>query len=77
MTIHDLCIYQYCLCRFSSHFSFDMSDNNLVNLYPVGDSIYAASETNYLIKVDAESLDRIDKVLYFIIFIIIGIIAEL
>ena len=49
-------------CRFFSYFSFEITDNNMVNVYPIGDSIYAATEMNYLIKVDADTLDRSDKV---------------
>ena len=48
--------------RFFSRFTMDASDNNMVNIFPIGDSIYTAGEMNYLIKVDPETLDRVDKV---------------
>ena len=64
LEIHKLFTSRYinCLCRFFSYFSFEITDNNMVNVYPIGDSIYAATEMNYLIKVDADTLDRSDKV---------------
>ena len=69
LAIHKLFTSGYIkfLCRFFSYFSFEITDNNMVNVYPIGDSIYAATEMNYLIKVDAETLDRSDKVTLLII----------
>ena len=42
-----------------------MTDNTLVNVFPVGEYLYATTETNYLRKLDRETLDTVgDKVLF-------------
>lgn len=39
-----------------------MTDNCLVNVYPVGEDFYAVTETNYITKVDTDTLDTLKKV---------------
>lgn len=39
-----------------------MTDNCLVNVYPVGEDFYAVTETNYITKVDPDSLETLKKV---------------
>lgn len=40
----------------------DRSDNTLINFFPIGESLYTATETNFLRKVDAATLETLDKV---------------
>lgn len=39
-----------------------MTDNCLVNIYPIGEDFYAVTETNYITKVDPDSLETLEKV---------------
>lgn len=39
-----------------------MTDNCLVNIYPIGEDFYAVTETNYITKVDPDSLETLGKV---------------
>ncbi|XP_049587997.1 retinal Mueller cells isomerohydrolase isoform X2 [Syngnathus scovelli] len=49
--------------RFFSYFQgIEVTDNCVVNIYPVGEDFYAVTETNYITKVDPESLDTLKKV---------------
>ncbi|XP_074646503.1 carotenoid-cleaving dioxygenase, mitochondrial-like [Tubulanus polymorphus] len=50
--------------RFFARFtqSDEKTDNTSVNIYPVGDEFYAASETNFIRKIDLETLDSPAKV---------------
>ncbi|XP_061635697.1 retinal Mueller cells isomerohydrolase-like isoform X2 [Phyllopteryx taeniolatus] len=49
--------------RFFSYFrGIEVTDNCVVNIYPVGEDFYAVTETNYITKVDPESLDTLKKV---------------
>ncbi|XP_056388738.1 retinoid isomerohydrolase [Hyla sarda] len=49
--------------RFFSYFKgLEITDNALVNIYPVGEDFYACTETNYITKVDPETLETIKKV---------------
>ncbi|RWS20960.1 beta:beta-carotene 9':10'-oxygenase-like protein, partial [Leptotrombidium deliense] len=51
------------LNRFMAHFTTDhiLSDNLSVNVMNVGDEIYACGDTNYLIKVDPNNLNTIER----------------
>ncbi|XP_066548582.1 retinoid isomerohydrolase [Amia ocellicauda] len=49
--------------RFFSYFKgIEVTDNALVNVYPVGEDFYACTETNYITKVNPETLETIAKV---------------
>lgn len=49
--------------RFMAYFSFkDFTDNDSVNIYPVGDQLYATSETPYIRRIDPETLESFEKV---------------
>jgi hypothetical protein len=48
--------------RFMSYFSTEMTDNDNVNIYPVGDQLYASTETNFIRRVDQNSLTTHEKV---------------
>ncbi|XP_061835312.1 retinoid isomerohydrolase [Nerophis lumbriciformis] len=49
--------------RFFSYFKgVEITDNCLVNVYPVGEDFYAVTETNYITKVDTDTLDTLKKV---------------
>ncbi|XP_053379605.1 carotenoid-cleaving dioxygenase, mitochondrial-like isoform X2 [Mercenaria mercenaria] len=49
--------------RFLSVFETDeLTDNTLVNVFPLKDGLYTATELVYLNKIDPETLDRVDKV---------------
>ncbi|KAL2097290.1 hypothetical protein ACEWY4_006497 [Coilia grayii] len=49
--------------RFFSYFKgVEVTDNCLVNVYPIGEDFYAVTETNYITKVDTETLDTLKKV---------------
>lgn len=39
-----------------------MTDNCVVNVYPIGEDFYAVTETNYITKVDPDSLETLKKV---------------
>lgn len=49
--------------RFFSYFKgVEVTDNCLVNVYPVGEDFYAVTETNYITKVDTDTLETLKKV---------------
>lgn len=53
----------FSVCRFFSYFKgVEVTDNCLVNVYPVGEDFYAVTETNYLTKVNTENLETLKKV---------------
>lgn len=39
-----------------------MTDNCLVNIYTIGEDFYAVTETNFITKVDPDSLETLEKV---------------
>ena len=39
-----------------------MTDNCVVNVYPIGEDFYAVTETNYITKVDPDSLETLKRV---------------
>ena len=39
-----------------------MTDNCLVNIFPIGEDFYAVTETNYITKVDPDSLETLKRV---------------
>ncbi|KAL3208437.1 hypothetical protein MRX96_039130 [Rhipicephalus microplus] len=47
--------------RLTSYFSMDSTDNALVNVMPVGDEVYAMTETPYMTRVDPASLETLEK----------------
>lgn len=50
--------------RFFSYFKgVEVTDNCLVNVYPIGEDYYAVTETNYITKVDTDTLETLKKVL--------------
>lgn len=50
-------------CRFFSYFKgVEVTDNCLVNVYPIGEDYYAVTETNYITKVNIETLETLKKV---------------
>ncbi|XP_048844472.1 retinoid isomerohydrolase isoform X2 [Brienomyrus brachyistius] len=49
--------------RFFSYFKgVEVTDNCLVNVYPIGEDFYACTETNYITKVNPETLATLKKV---------------
>uniref|UniRef100_A0A8C6PLU3 Retinoid isomerohydrolase n=1 Tax=Nothobranchius furzeri TaxID=105023 RepID=A0A8C6PLU3_NOTFU len=49
--------------RFFSYFKgVEVTDNCLVNVYPVGEDFYAVTETNYITKVNTDTLETLKKV---------------
>nr|XP_057929800.1 retinal Mueller cells isomerohydrolase-like isoform X1 [Doryrhamphus excisus] len=49
--------------RFFTYFrGIEVTDNCMVNIYPVGEDFYAVTETNYITKVDPDSLETLKKV---------------
>uniref|UniRef100_A0A4W3GF06 Retinoid isomerohydrolase n=1 Tax=Callorhinchus milii TaxID=7868 RepID=A0A4W3GF06_CALMI len=49
--------------RFFSYFQgVEITDNALVNVYPVGEDYYACTETNFITKVNPETLETVEKV---------------
>ncbi|XP_060586231.1 carotenoid-cleaving dioxygenase, mitochondrial-like [Ruditapes philippinarum] len=49
--------------RFLSHFVVDeRNDNTNVNLYPLKDELYASTETQFIRKVDPETLETLERV---------------
>lgn len=51
------------MCRFFSYFQgVEVTDNCLVNVYPIGEDFYAVTETNFITKVNPENLDTLKKV---------------
>lgn len=47
--------------RLASYFSMDFTDNALVNVMPVGDEVYAMTETPHMTRVDPASLETLEK----------------
>lgn len=57
------CITYFLFCRFFSYFKgVEITDNCLVNVYPVGEDFYAVTETNYITKVNTDTLETLKKV---------------
>ncbi|KAG7269319.1 hypothetical protein CRUP_031839 [Coryphaenoides rupestris] len=49
--------------RFFSYFKgVEVTDNCLVNVYPIGEDFYAVTETNYITKVNTDTLETMKKV---------------
>ncbi|KAM3875671.1 retinal Mueller cells isomerohydrolase-like [Diretmus argenteus] len=49
--------------RFFTYFKgMEVTDNCVVNIYPIGEEFYAVTETNYITKVDPDSLETLKKV---------------
>lgn len=49
--------------RFFSYFKgVEVTDNCLVNVYPIGEDYYAVTETNYITKVNIDTLETLKKV---------------
>ncbi|XP_041960688.1 retinoid isomerohydrolase [Alosa sapidissima] len=49
--------------RFFSYFKgVEVTDNCLVNVYPIGEDYYAVTETNFITKVNTDTLDTLKKV---------------
>lgn len=40
----------------------EVTDNALVNIYPVGEDYYACTETNFITKINPETLETIKQV---------------
>nr|XP_050024308.1 retinoid isomerohydrolase-like [Dermacentor andersoni] len=47
--------------RLASYFTMDMTDNALVNVMPIGDEVYAMTESPYMFRVDPVTLETVDK----------------
>lgn len=57
------CITYFLPCRFFSYFKgVEVTDNCLVNVYPIGEDFYAVTETNYITKVNTDTLETLKKV---------------
>ena len=48
--------------RFMSHFTPEMTDNDSVNIFAVKDQLFAATETNFIRRIDPNSLATHEKV---------------
>ncbi|KAG9270821.1 retinal Mueller cells isomerohydrolase isoform X1 [Astyanax mexicanus] len=49
--------------RFFTYFQgIEVTDNCLVNVYPIGEDFYACTETNFITKVDPDTLEAVKKV---------------
>uniref|UniRef100_A0A8C9YM27 Retinoid isomerohydrolase RPE65 b n=1 Tax=Sander lucioperca TaxID=283035 RepID=A0A8C9YM27_SANLU len=49
--------------RFFTYFrGIEVTDNCIVNVYPIGEDFYAVTETNYITKVDPDSLETLKRV---------------
>ncbi|GAA6093221.1 retinoid isomerohydrolase isoform X1 [Tachysurus ichikawai] len=49
--------------RFFSYFKgVEVTDNCLVNVYPIGEDFYAVTETNYITKVNPDTLETLKKI---------------
>lgn len=58
-TDHQLSLF---LSRFFTYFKgIEVTDNCLVNICPIGEDFYAVTETNYITKVDPDSLETLKK----------------
>jgi len=51
-----------CFERFLSYFTEEFTDNTVVTIYPIGDRLFTATETQYINEIDHDSLDKINKV---------------
>lgn len=59
----DFAINSFCLSRFFTYFrGIEVTDNCLVNIYTIGEDFYAVTETNFITKVDPDSLETLKKV---------------
>lgn len=62
LTLYNIFIFFF-VCRFFSYFKgVEVTDNCLVNVYPVGEDFYAVTETNYVTKVNTDTLETMKKV---------------
>lgn len=51
------------LGRYMSYFSFkQFTDNDSVNIYPVGDQLYASTESTFLHQIDPKTIDTLGSV---------------
>lgn len=51
------------LFRFFTYFKgVEVTDNCMVNIYTIGEDFYAVTETNFITKVDPDSLETLKKV---------------
>lgn len=51
------------LFRFFTYFKgIEVTDNCMVNIYTIGEDFYAVTETNFITKVDPDSLETLKKV---------------
>ncbi|XP_066499980.1 retinal Mueller cells isomerohydrolase-like isoform X2 [Hoplias malabaricus] len=49
--------------RFFTYFKgVEVTDNCLVNIYPIGEDFYACTETNFITKINPDTLETIEKV---------------
>lgn len=61
--VRRLQLFLFCIRRFFSYFKgVEVTDNCLVNVYPVGEDYYAVTETNYITKVNTDTLETLKKV---------------
>ena len=50
------------LQRFMAYFTFkQFTDNNAVNVYPIGDQIYATTESPYIRRIDPQTLETFER----------------
>lgn len=67
-----VCQHFYVLFIFGRFFSYfkgvEVTDNCLVNVYPIGEDFYAVTETNYITKVNVETLETLKKVRQIVIY---------
>lgn len=53
----------FSLFRFFSYFKgVEVTDNALVNVYPVGEDYYACTETNFITRINPDTLETIKQV---------------
>lgn len=53
----------FSLLRFFSYFKgVEVTDNALVNVYPVGEDYYACTETNFITRINPDTLETIKQV---------------
>lgn len=49
--------------RFFSYFKgVEITDNALVNVYPIGEDYYACTETNFITRINPETLETVKQV---------------
>lgn len=52
-----------CFQKFFSYFQAEeITDNTLVNLFPLGDALYACTESNFINRIDDQTLEKLEKV---------------